>query len=1798
MRTLRFWIFLPGLFLTFLLGAQNPVFPVQVREFPLINPTLYLNDLSDMPFNAVRPMFELTLRDPVESSRDVYFRISVRENGGEVMATNPNAVNLPSFTLSRGVPRMITGMDLAPYFDLNNLIGRSGTGASNLLRPGNNEICLQIFDAQRQEPISSLRCARGIWTLLDPPLLALPANNATVAPQELFSRIFSWQMTDPRAIAFINTNGDILFDFELRELPPGMNPQDAFDNFIQIYTLTDLRNNRVLYSELTPLLEPGKTYAWRVRAKRTNALNQVLPAYFRNNGYSMVHTFRVSGESPIPTLPGATPGCDCVGANCTPTPVINQTPARSISENKALNMGFFQITDLRLSNTSGASLSGTGMVPLNFLDFKVQVRFNGLQVNDKGEVYGGEVRVDRNAASSLAVQAVNGVFTAVPVLTDADRQLLATLVESNTGTVPALPFSIRKSLEEANIPVMEGEGDLVVSDLYFTPTGAFMDLIAVIPDGKGDYIRFGASKVGLRPEGMDMSQLQLYLAEDMQIPGLGEVPLVIKKSVSRDTASGSFMSFDCNGFKKFNLVAEYIFPKEQLVRAKAPLADPVKASLVLTSTKWGQFLATASIPEFQLANVPEWSFEVKKATMDLDSARNVGGMVFPTYYAGMEAPSWKGFYVEELSVTLPKELRFGDTTAQPIKISTKNLLIDTSGVSGDLLARNILPMPGGDVSWGFSMDTLAVYFAENAFQAATINGGAKIGVLGVGANIGYEGLFYEDPETESYAFDLIPSGEFDINWLKVKARIEEESYITIRKPEVGAAYRPYAEFNMAFNFNIGSGDIGEGPIEELLESLNLPAFSFGIDLNVLGLKINHPDLDGPPKKYVDMTCMCGSSMYVTYGADTTRMGITDILKSDSILNESGILVPGIGLEFKFEWLDIAGISLEILTEEHPGGPEFGFKFPPRFKLNFDADFIDNLEAAGGGIINAAKNFKCQCEGTNAASAFCTPPSLNGTGDLAAITNGKTLQAAHFPVTVTDWNAKKGKVSLPYLGLNLELDLQNISAIDREGKLAGGRLGLAKNSVLSNVSANANGGLDFKPGFNLATLRSVAGQLLNGSALITSLPFSIKAQFTALQLALPDSSDIVVTDLYFTQDSAAMDVLIIIPDFQGGYLRFGASGIRIRPDGIDLGKMLVFLAEDTAIPGLKNLPLTIKKSEDRDSTKGSFISFDCKGFKAFNLVATYTFDEDQLVAAGGTMPLVASLQLRGSKWGQFLATATIPEFQLADVPEWSFEVIKATMDLDSARNVEGMVFPTFYAGSEESSWKGFYVEELSVTLPKELRFGDTTNTDPIQISANNLLIDTSGVSGDLLARNILPMPGGEVNWGFSIDSLAVYFAENAFQAASINGGAKIGVLGVGANIGYEGLFYEDPETESYAFDLIPSGEFDIDWLKVKARIEPESYITIRKPEVDSAYRPYAELNLHFNFELSDSDFGDLSAFKNALQIQDLAVGINVNVLGLKINHPDLDGPPKKYIDMVCMCGSNVYFKYGNRTDTLTVQDILKADSVLNAAGSLVPGLSLEFKFAIPLAEISIEASVEQERDNTGNFKGFGSPKFNFKYKLDQTVIDAAGAAQGLGEAIANFTCSCPPGGIYCSEVNTTGGASASIGVNDSIKVGHFDMKVKEINGGQGKGIIRVPFLKTDINVNFSGITVVSKDGKKFLVTGEIKTDSSGPASFESITINQNFLQTLASVSNNVKQALTLPISARELLGAVIKLPDNKSDFIFLGLSFEPTRATARAMVVMDFGNNKYAKLGIDGFNIRPDGFNMDELKFFLAQDFSF
>jgi hypothetical protein len=341
---------------------------------------------------------------------------------------------------------------------------------------------------------------------------------------------------------------------------------------------------------------------------------------------------------------------------------------------------------------------------------------------------------------------------------------------------------------------------------------------------------------------------------------------------------------------------------------------------------------------------------------------------------------------------------------------------------------------------------------------------------------------------------------------------------------------------------------------------------------------------------------------------------------------------------------------------------------------------------------------------------------------------------------------------------------------------------------------------------------------------------------------------------------------------------------------------------------------------------------------------------------------------------------------------------------------------------------------------------------------------------------------------------------------------------------------------------------------------------------------------------------------------IGFGINVNVLGLKINHPDLDGPPKKLIDMVCMCGSEIYVKYGSDTLTLTVDDILKSDSVMSE-GVLVPGFGLEFIFKWPgLAQISMEVSAKEETENGQT--GYGAPAFKFSFEIDDSIIEGVGVGSGIAEAFSNFSCSCEPkvetsatpGGPqeqnYCDTVRVSSTIPVGLVVGDSFNIGHFTMKIKSISNGEGKGTIRVPFLKRDLDVTFSNLSpVVEENGGKYIKTGTIETVSKdGSKEVQEISVDASFLKNITAVAANLSSALSLPFSVREVLETFnIELPGG-SDFIFLGLTFTPEGASANAMVVIDIGATNYLKFGISGLKIRPDGMNMEALSLYLAQDF--
>ena len=230
-------------------------------------------------------MYTLTLNDPIEPSRQVYFRIKVKHNFQTIYQTDPNFATQP-VTLQQFMPTLITGSDLALYLNTNALQAVAGTPVSNLLPEGFNQICLEVMDFECRVPISKEICVGGFFKTLEAPLLDLPICGGTANISTTQNLMFRWQ---PRHFGQPNAPSMVQYIFKLVELQPGFtNPFDVFEVSPQIYTTT-LTTPTFFYTDLEPKLEDGKTYAWRIQAQDPAGSN-----VFQNDGKSPVCSFTVT----------------------------------------------------------------------------------------------------------------------------------------------------------------------------------------------------------------------------------------------------------------------------------------------------------------------------------------------------------------------------------------------------------------------------------------------------------------------------------------------------------------------------------------------------------------------------------------------------------------------------------------------------------------------------------------------------------------------------------------------------------------------------------------------------------------------------------------------------------------------------------------------------------------------------------------------------------------------------------------------------------------------------------------------------------------------------------------------------------------------------------------------------------------------------------------------------------------------------------------------------------------------------------------------------------------------------------------------------------------------------------------------------------------------------------------------------------------------------------------------------------------------------------------------------------------
>ena len=278
--------------LVFLLTAAPFVFsqqsyPVHVTVQVLPPHGLHLSDY----YSGTRYRLLVTLlnRDFGQPVLNVRLRVTVR-NGNHFMLRSRDELPAPVITLTHGVPVRLTGADLAPYL-MPNRVTLQVRLNNGKLPTGHTEFIVQVLDHATGQVLSQAAVGSAWLVLNQPPMLNLPTQGEQVAfrtPQHIR---FQWF---PRHQALAHT----VYEFILRELPDNdVPPQMAFMFGNTIYQTTT-RFTTLNLTHLQPILEPGRRYAWQVRAMTVDGIDEI--GTFANHGFTEIGWFQVNENCPPP----------------------------------------------------------------------------------------------------------------------------------------------------------------------------------------------------------------------------------------------------------------------------------------------------------------------------------------------------------------------------------------------------------------------------------------------------------------------------------------------------------------------------------------------------------------------------------------------------------------------------------------------------------------------------------------------------------------------------------------------------------------------------------------------------------------------------------------------------------------------------------------------------------------------------------------------------------------------------------------------------------------------------------------------------------------------------------------------------------------------------------------------------------------------------------------------------------------------------------------------------------------------------------------------------------------------------------------------------------------------------------------------------------------------------------------------------------------------------------------------------------------------------------------------------------
>ena len=269
--------------------------------------------------------------------------------------------------------------------------------------------------------------------------------------------------------------------------------------------------------------------------------------------------------------------------------------------------------------------------------------------------------------------------------------------------------------------------------------------------------------------------------------------------------------------------------------------------------------------------------------------------------------------------------------------------------------------------------------------------------------------------------------------------------------------------------------------------------------------------------------------------------------------------------------------------------------------------------------------------------------------------------------------------------------------------------------------------------------------------------------------------------------------------------FGAEGIKLSHDGALLGDMRLVLLGNQPIPiNGDNWLLTLKGGINLQFGAfgdQSFVEFDCSGLKSISLEGDlrvsrnvllpiddrgeYTcgdsrgnqFNSDNVI--DNKCYVGTSFDIKANGWNDLLMEVSLPRFEVVGLKGWGFNLENVVLDLSDSRSSPNLSLPQeydrIYPGNDKKLWRGFFAKEVGVMLPKGIE--DTKNSSGrVEFGAENLVLDSQGVSGTFFGENVLKTGDGAAGkWAFTIEDVSISLSRNSLTGGSLDGDIAVPIF---------------------------------------------------------------------------------------------------------------------------------------------------------------------------------------------------------------------------------------------------------------------------------------------------------------------------------------------------------------------------------------------------------------------------------------